>query len=157
MEKFIKVLLYFWQLPQNLLGAIILCFYKCDMWFTLRSLTPEVYDAYNFRYKNKSKKNSLKKLKKNKWCNPDIFICPYFKGGISLGGVIILKQMDIINIHHEYAHSLQSLYLGWLYLPVIGLPWFLHAAFYKRDPNDPNKYYRFWTERLADKMAGIKR
>ena len=74
-------------------------------------------------------------------------------GGISLGKYIIVNQwFKEINIKHEYGHSVQSRYLGWLYLIVIGLPSLLWAMFYKG-----NNYYSFFTEKWADKLGGVKR
>jgi hypothetical protein len=71
-------------------------------------------------------------------------------GGISLGKYIILSHDDIDSIKHEYGHSVQSRYLGWLYLLVIGLPSLLWAMFYKGDD-----YYKFYTEKNADKLGGV--
>lgn len=53
---------------------------------------------------------------------------------------------------HEKGHCLQSILLGWFYLPVIGLPSILWASWHtltnsKRDINS------FWTERWAENLA----
>ena len=79
-----------------------------------------------------------------------------FPGGISLGSFIILGYANEKSIRHEYGHSIQSKYLGWLYLPVVGLPSLLHAAFH--DCRSIGKtYYHYWTETWADRLSGVKR
>lgn len=56
-------------------------------------------------------------------------------------------------IKHEYGHTIQSGYLGWLYLLLIGLPsisWaFIHRYFGIQKP-----YRSFYTEQSADKLGG---
>ena len=88
------------------------------------------------------------------------------KGGISLGRFIILPWKYRYNsssyvrdtISHEYGHTRQSLYLGWLYLIVIGLPSLLwawaHSTFKRLREVD---YYSFYTERWADDIGGVRR
>ena len=65
--------------------------------------------------------------------------------------------LDTLTVRHELGHCKQSQILGWFYLLVIGLPSVLHAWLYRRDPSDPDGYYRFYTEAWADRLAGIKR
>lgn len=74
-----------------------------------------------------------------------------FKGGISLGKYIILGYIRKDSIRHEYGHCIQSKYLGWLYLLVIGLPSLIHAWLYKGD-----NYYSFWAEKWANKLGKVK-
>lgn len=83
----------------------------------------------------------------------------YLKGGISLGKYIIVNQwFREIDIKHEYGHSIQSRYLGWLYLLVVGLPSLLWAMMYGRAIRlSYNGYYKFYTEKWADKLGGVKR
>ena len=45
--------------------------------------------------------------------------------------------------------------LGPLYLLVIGLPSFIHAATWKDRPG--RDYYAFYTERWADRLGGVTR
>lgn len=82
-----------------------------------------------------------------------------FSGGISLGGTIIVGTLDKTTIRHELGHQKQSLMLGWLYLPIIGLPSLIWACLYgtRLIPYEHNGYYKFYTERWADKLAGIIR
>ena len=82
------------------------------------------------------------------------------RGGISLGSVIILGSRyyddgSDIDERHEWGHIRQSQYLGPLYLLVIGLPSILWAALYRGDAK--GYYTGFYTERWADRLAGIER
>lgn len=139
MTRFIKILRYLWQLPQNLLGFILFQIYSVDC------LCMEVpYRDVHILYTEK------------------------MRGGISLGQYIVLpwrykdayKTGSYIEktIKHKYGHTRQSLYLGWLYLIVIGLPSLLwawaHSAFRRLRTVD---YYSFWTERWADRLGGVRR
>ena len=83
----------------------------------------------------------------------------YLRGGISLGKYIIVNQwFREVDIKHEYGHSVQSRYLGWLYLIVVGLPSLLWAIMYGRMIRQSyNGYYKFYTERNADKLGGVNR
>lgn len=84
-------------------------------------------------------------------------VVPSFRGGISLGQYVIVNKYFLDNPNmwlHEYGHCRQSLYLGPLYLLVIGLPSLIWAALYK-----PGKgsYYDFYTEKWADRLGGVTR
>lgn len=57
---------------------------------------------------------------------------------------------------HEYGHTLQSLLLGPLYLPVIGLPsllWCRLPYFKQRRMKSGRSYYSFYTEKWADMLG----
>lgn len=77
------------------------------------------------------------------------------RGGISLGRYIVINQFSSKKtVMHEYGHCKQSLYLGWLYLIVVGLPSILHAALCKCKNHS---YYDFPVEKWADKLGNVKR
>jgi len=135
MKKIWEVLLYCWQLPQNLLGLLLLAIYgrvipidfRGDLW---RSRLPSsmIYFVYGFH------------------------------GGIALGRYVLLSgyystAYDVWA--HERGHSIQSMILGPLYLFVIGLPSLLWAAWWNKDRNV--SYYWFYTERWADYLGGVDR
>ena len=125
-----KVLLCLWQLPQNIVGLVLTPFYK------VQKIVP--YKDVNVR------------------------ICPDFPGGISLGEYVFVRHIPEDtstwnDVKHEYGHTIQSKYLGPLYLLVIGIPSILWASLYKYYPENPNKYYTFFTERWADKLGGVVR
>lgn len=125
-----QALLYIWQLPQNLFGLLLIGWYKLL--------------------------NQIFAQKKN------LFYVERLAGAVTLGQYIILGSQYLLRDgtaeKHETGHTIQSKYLGPLYLIVIGLPSLLWAAFYQYNPNDPNGYYtKFYTERWADKLGGVVR
>ena len=126
-----EVIIYLWQLPQNLLGFLLLYVY-------------EVLEKVDWFYEE----------------NGVLFVyVKGFSGGISMGRYVVLQdewQHYLVDRHvkHEYGHCRQSRILGPLYLLVIGLPSLIHAAFFKEATPE---YYKFYTERWADKLGGVKR
>ena len=82
-------------------------------------------------------------------------------GSISLGMFVFLS--DRLNerrarciLAHEYGHTIQSLILGPLYLPVIGLPsviWAGVPAFSRMRKKRNMSYYRLYTERWANHLG----
>lgn len=118
-----NILLYIWQLPQNLLGLLLRAIYKGND------------SDYNGAIVRRSTKMG---------------------GGISLGKYIIINQwLTNKTIMHEYGHSIQSKYLGWLYLLVIGLPSIIWAGLYGSVVKEtPDGYYKFYTEKWANKLGG---
>ncbi len=124
MKTFVNIISWIWQFPQNFVGII----------FRL------IYGQPNARYRG-----------------VDVVIAERFRGGISLGNTIIVKHSYYGNRNtwdHEFGHTRQSLYLGPLYLLVIGLPSLIHAALYRPEKGN---YYDFYTERWADRLGGVKR
>lgn len=81
------------------------------------------------------------------------------QGGISLGRYIIVSRFaSKTTVMHEYGHCLQSRSLGWLYLLVIGLPSIVWAGLYGTVVKaTKNGYYRWYTERWADRLGGVER
>ena len=127
MKTFLSILLYLWQLPQNLLGLLIRAFYKVDN---------------KVAYKDKT-----------------IRVCKGFPGGVSLGETIIVNKYPNNTetwktVKHEYGHSIQSKYLGWFYLFVIGIPSGIWALVHKPSMGS---YYTFYTEFWADDLGNVKR
>lgn len=127
MKTFVNIILYLWQLPQNLLGIILLLIYL-----------PEKYIIF---------RTSM------------VWYSEKFPGGISLGKYIIVNEKyweDNGDTElHEYGHSIQSMWLGPLYLFVIGIPSILWAAWWNESRGV--SYYKFYTEVLADKLGGVER
>lgn len=124
-------LLYIWQLPQNLVGLIVLAY--CKLF--------------------------LKNVSKEKYENITYYYCEKFNGGISLGNYIISHSRNALTIKHEHGHQKQSLYLGPLYLFVIGIPSICWAGIYgtKLYPYKENGYYEFYTERWAEQLGKVNR
>lgn len=74
------------------------------------------------------------------------------RGGVSLGRYIFVYKYTSPNVVlHEYGHVRQSRMLGPLYLFVIGIPSIIHAAVH-----NCKNYYHFYTEKWANKLAGLK-
>lgn len=123
-----NILIFIWQLPQNMLGLILFGLFR--------------HDARTADYRGIRVMRS-----------------PKMKGGISLGYyVIVSRHASETTVLHEWGHTRQSLMLGWLYFLIIGIPSFgwatsrtLFPALKKRN------YYSFYTEKWADRLAGIKR
>ena len=124
-----KIILFIWQLPQNFLGFLL------------------------------SRKASLQIKVKNK----TIYYKKFLNSGVSLGQFIILdnsiqSSKDLLNIiFHEIGHSKQSLYLGWLYLPVIGLPSFFRNIYARIFKKNDAWYYSGFPENWADKLGNVNR
>ena len=139
MKEIINFLRILWELPQCLLGFILFQFYGVDCQ-CMEAPYRDVRILYSERMKGGI---SLGRF----------IILPWrYRGDYSKGSCIEMSHM------HEWGHTRQSLYLGWLYLVVIGLPSLLwawaHSAFRRlRTVN----YYSFWTERWADRLGGVKR
>lgn len=73
---------------------------------------------------------------------------------VSLGRYIIIRMpcADMeFTLMHERGHQRQSLYLGWLYLPAIGLPSLAGNLLHRRLRFD---YYAQPWERWANRLGG---
>jgi len=88
--------------------------------------------------------------------------------GISLGHIVFWSQensrwhdLDLRNRAHELGHTKQSRLLGWLYLPLVGLPSISRAAYalaYRETTGDQwTGYYDGYPENWADRLGGVIR
>lgn len=124
------LLLWIWQLPQHLLALIIL--------LINRKNTRVMETATGIKY----------------------YLVKYIMDcGISLGDYIIIDadfSVCIVDVHHEYGHSIQSHIFGPLYLLVIGLPSIINNII-SRVKDKPFKwYYTRYPEKWADSLGGVK-
>ena len=129
MKTLIKILRWVWEFPQCLLGWILTKCYDVDL--------KEVYNGVSVYVGN-------------------------FPGGISLGQYILIssssyKDKRARTKKHEYGHSRQSLYLGPLYLIVVGLPSILWAGFVYNLVRKQISYYDVYPENWADKLGEVNR
>lgn len=88
-----------------------------------------------------------------------IFYCFRAYGGISLGRYLFVhREAPAELVRHELGHCRQSLLLGPAYLLVIGLPSLVWAALYPlfRRRRPPLDYFAFYTERWANRLAGLE-
>lgn len=119
--------LFLWQFPQNLLGFILKSLLKAEK---------EIDEFSGIEY----------------------YVVKKFSFGVSLGKYIIFgvkhRNPSRTTILHEHGHQIQSVMLGWLYLIVIGIPSAIHNLISRKIKCD---YYKFWTEKWADKLANVKR
>ena len=81
--------------------------------------------------------------------------------GLSLGGFIFIPESRPEILVHEYGHTVQSLLLGPLFLPVVGVPSIFwaglpqmtrlrrerHISYYSRFPEN-------WANQLGEKITG---
>lgn len=61
-------------------------------------------------------------------------------------------------IVHEYGHTIQSLILGPLYIPLIGIPsftWAKHRHYIKKRELRGLSYSHYWTEKWADRLGEL--
>jgi len=132
----IKIILYIWQLPQNLLGLLLVKLLKAEKHLYWIDKPCIVYHQTLFRK------------------------------GVSLGDYIILNMEvhTLTTIKHEYGHREQSVRLGWLYLPVVGLPSLIrnriHALYLVRKIGytaATKWYYEGYPEKWADRLGKVKR
>lgn len=130
MKEFIEFLLWLHQLPQTALGHLLTLYYR-----------------------------GTNKLYHSGRCDVVVRRSTQMSGGISLGQFVIIGQFaENKTVHHELGHCIQSQILGWLYLPVIGLPSIVWAMFYTIPAiNRRWSYYDFYTERYADRLGGVVR
>lgn len=115
MKDIIKTI---WQLPQILVGIIVLMCY--------RSKVRDIYPVLD---------------------GVIVVSIDDFPGGVCFGDLILINTLGSNKTYlHELGHSKQSKYLGPLYLLVIGLPSLIHNLIYKLCGKRWN-YYSFYTEK----------
>ena len=131
--SFIELILWIWQLPQNLLGVFLLLWYKRE----------KIYHKLNgrlFYFTNEMPSG--------------ISLGNY---------IIMNRDDKEDGMKHEYGHSIQSRILGPLYLIVIGLPSLLgniyDSVFHKRWKwsDSCRWYYNQPWEKWADELGRVDR
>ena len=131
--KFKNIIMEIWQLPQNALGFLVKKMFAATFYTTYEDVN--VYSWNNL-------------------------------GGMSLGRYIFVPYRNISSdaprvqqtIKHEYGHCVQSKYLGWFYLIIIGIPSIVWAGcfeWYRKKTG--MSYYDFYTEQSADFLGGVER
>lgn len=137
MGNIIKALLLIWELPQNIAGAFYFIIHG------VFSKTFIIDDGDSFEMYSDMQ-----------------------RGAVSLGVFRVYKseyygntaQFVKLTRMHEKGHRIQSMMLGPLYLIVIGLPSLIWAALHSSVRRLRTvDYYSFYTEKWADRLAGVKR
>ncbi len=126
MNRFLRILLFIWELPQTLLASMIIVF-----------LRKKIIKRETFKHTN-------------------ILYAKNFPGGLSLGRFIIFNARyfnDKLSKKHEYGHSIQSLCLGWLYLIIVGLPSIMRVIVWRLLKLDSLNYYKGYPENWANKLG----
>lgn len=127
--------MYLWQLPQNIIGLMLLGYFKLNKSIKLK------------RKMNKLSVYSIKVLVKDN----------YYQG-ISLGNYIFIESdANGRTIQHEIGHSKQSKILGPFYIVIVGIPSLILASLTRISPTILNNYYKFFPENWADKLGGVNR
>ena len=137
LDCIISALLMLWELPQNIIGALMFIF------FAVFSDSVILDDD-----------DSLE------------MYSPMMRGAISLGIFRVYaykylgngaRYVELVR-KHEKGHRQQSKWLGPLYLIVIGIPSIIWATLHSFcKPISKIDYYWFYTEKWADKIGGVKR
>lgn len=140
------LLLWIWQLPQHILGILMLLYWK---------ITKSIHKVEKYKHTTVW------------WLYHKSF------PGVSLGNYIFINKMlryrdddpyyDPFVVPHEYGHSIQSRMLGPLYLIVVGIPSFMQnviaASWLKLSKNSPKakeyalNYYNRYPENWADRLG----
>ena len=138
--KFLNALIWIWQLPQNLIGFILIKVTKATV--KGRFIDKKIKDYYIAQKHN------------------------YSWAGVSLGNYIVFSddhEADETSIRHEMGHQKQSWILGPLYLLFIGLPsvcgnlWDRYAhKYWPQEKREVWYYTQFW-EMWADYLGKVER
>jgi hypothetical protein len=78
------------------------------------------------------------------------------RGSMGMGMFLFLGTEDSQVRVHEFGHSVQSLILGPLFLPVMGIPSFLwcNIPYFRRMRKEKGiSYYRFYPESTANRLG----
>lgn len=129
----VNMFVVLWQLPQTMVGFLYL------IWVVQRIAHIERY------------KTSVVVFVKNSVV------------AFSVGHLIFVpddfyeQPLNSTLIKHEYGHSMQSIMLGWLYIPVVAIPSMILVMLSFIFPSIAKKYYTYFPERWADSLMHIKR
>ncbi len=99
-------------------------------------------------------------IEKRSYKDTNVFIIDGKFTGVSLGPMIFVNtqhsNIDQV-IKHEYGHFKQSIYFGWLYLIIIGLPSITMNILTRMKILKAKNYYKRWPENWADKLGKVER
>jgi hypothetical protein len=133
-KNIIKVV---WELPQNALGAIVKNVSKAEFYTKYKDANVYCWKLYSGM--------SLGKY---------IFVPSYYKKTPPEN----MHTSILHTIKHEYGHTVQSKYLGWFYLLVIGAPSLIWCTCFEGYRTKTGKsYYDFYTESWANKLGDVER
>ena len=126
MKKIKKILLYLWQLPQEIIGYFLVLILK-----------------------GKHSKYGIIGI----YTVPNLFHSGISLGDyIIFDSRIELSEIDVL---HEYGHQLQSRFLGPLYLLIVGIPSLIGNIYSRIKKKSDAWYYSRFPENWADKLGGV--
>jgi hypothetical protein len=129
MRLYKKILYIVWEFPQTVLAVIMIAFLK------------------------------RKIVRHEKYRSADVIYARGFPGGISLGRYIILNERYQVRDSakkHEFGHSIQSMYLGWLYLIAVGIPSLSRSLIWRLFKLNRRDYYRGYPENWANRLGSVE-
>lgn len=126
LKFFTFVILFIWQLPQNIIAIIMMPF--------IGKLSLIKYDKNCFAFKATKMSGSIS-------LGSFIFLCE-------------IHAKEETSIAHEFGHVWWSHAFGPLYLITIGIPSIMWAAF--RNNEKHPCYYSFYTEKIANDKANLE-
>ena len=121
-----------WELPQTLLALILIIFYKG---------IKEIH-FYKSTWFVKTKKSYNHKGAR----------------AVSLGRIILIDDALYNNVRwkkHEYGHTIQSLFLGWFYLIVVGFFSYGHNFIWRKAWQGKKLYWDMFPENWADDLGQV--
>lgn len=129
-----------WGLPQSLAGAAVFAAHASSPHFRYHGAIATIWES----------RRALS-------LGPFIFVPASARPQSAPGGGVPLREgVDSRLLAHEYGHSIQSLVLGPLYLPLVGLPslvWLNAPACARMRQRKGVSYYSFYTEQSANALA----
>lgn len=128
-----KILLWVWQLPQNLIGFVYVNLFAKALYIFDKDIW--VWFAPCF--------------KAGVTFGEYIILDPIYKNAF--------PEQLAITIKHEYGHVKQSRILGWFYLFIVGIPSVIRNILNRINPVKFNLkwYYSGLPEKWADKIGGV--
>lgn len=130
-KKLYHILSWTWGLPLNLVGHIVA--------FVLLRM----------------------KYKPQKWGGCHYFVVGENWGGFSLGSIIVVdKSYDEYALNHEFGHSIQNCYYGFLCPFLVSIPscvryWYqrIVVSFGIKEESELPDYYSIWFEKQANELG----
>lgn len=135
MKTLKNIILFIWQMPQALLGYLLLLLvytpkYVCEVDGVKMYFVDRIAQAVNF-------------------------------GQFSLISSRIYRNVDDISelnvVKHELGHSKQSKMLSWLYPFVVMIPAYFWSRHFRKQKLRSVRYFDFFTEKWADRLGNVKR
>lgn len=134
-NKFINklriALLWLWQLPQHLIALFVCLIFRVKP--TIEFMPSKISSSFS--------------LGEYIFLDSSAYKSKQVRG--DYGWAVII---------HELGHTIQSRYLGWLWIIIIGIPSAFHWIWYKfYGAKHGANYYSFYTEKWADELGGVYR